>query len=303
MRRSQSFTSQQRKEFYKPVVHKTNSVSFRKGASFYNPYRYVFEGKKCTGHSNVNVAYDQAARKHVVVKKCRNIENELKVLRELSDCEHIQKMIQYDTVQKVIVYNYDPYGDLFEYTTKVRKLTTFESKNIVLIPILSALQYMHSLNHAHRDIKQENILYYPSGCKLIDFEFCEELPESGHFSDRKGTLECMAPEVFLKKSCLESDLWSLGIVYYECLHERNLFGVNRDIETVKKDVLNMNITIDLSLDIDDIGILKILICQDPEYRKNIYTHLLGTKQELEEEPCVQDQEVTETRKMNCCWPW
>ena len=209
-------------------------------------------------------------------------------------------MIQYDVVQKVIVYDYNPYGDLFEYTTKVRRLTSFESKNIVLIPILRAIQYMHSLNHAHRDIKQENILYYPSGCKLIDFEFCENLPESGHFSDRKGTLECMAPEVFLKKSCLESDLWSLGIVYYECLHNRNPFGVNRDIESVKKDVLNMNITIDLSLDIDDIGILKILICQDPEYRKNIYTHLLGTKQELEEEPCVQDPE---TRKTNCCCPW
>ena len=77
MNRSQSFTTQ-RKECYKPIVHKTNSVSFRKGASFYNPYRYVFEGKKCTSHPNVNVAYDQAVRKHVVVKKCRFIENELK---------------------------------------------------------------------------------------------------------------------------------------------------------------------------------------------------------------------------------
>ena len=301
MRRSQSFTAYHRKELYKPSVHKTNSESLRKGCIFFNPYRYVFQDKSCGGNNkNVNVAYDQASKKLVVIKKCRNIESELKVLREFSDCNYIQKIIQYDIVQKIVVYDYNPNGDLFEYTTKVRKLTGFESRNIVLLPILRALQYLHSLNYAHRDIKQENILYDPNGCKLIDFEFCQQIPESGYFEDFSGTLECMAPEVFRKKACLESDLWSLGIVYYECLHERNPFGSNRGIDSVKKDVLNINISIDLSLHIDDIKILKILLHCDPGYRKNIYKHLLSSHKE----PEVQnDQEPDTGNKMKCCWPW
>ena len=297
MRSSQSFTANRKEKYvYKHVPCKINSETNIRGI-FYNPCRYIFDKTSCLEHPNVSVAYDQATRKRVVLKKCRNIESELKVLREFNDCNIIQKMKQYDLQQKIIIYDYNPYGDLLEYTTKVRKLTWDESKNIVLLPILRALQYMHNLDYAHRYIKQENILYYPDGCKLIDFEFCRKLPESGYFEDMTGTLECMAPEVFNRKSCLESDLWALGIVYYECLHQKNPFGSNRDIKSVRSDILNMKITINLSLDIDDIGVLKILLNDDPEYRKHIH--------KLFSETCKDQQPVKNKSKIfrTNCLPW
>ncbi|CAD5209184.1 unnamed protein product [Bursaphelenchus okinawaensis] len=83
----------------------------------------------------------------------------------------------------------------------------------------SAVQYLHSMNIAHRDIKLENILCSSTGSqclyKLADFGFAKR-PERNHLMESPCcTPIYVAPEILshehYDKSC---DMWSLGVVMY-----------------------------------------------------------------------------------------
>jgi len=82
----------------------------------------------------------------------------------------------------------------------------------------------------HRDLKPENIMLTPRNqAKVLDFGIARRLPvaqESGPTqtldSIERGTLSgtpaYMAPEVLLDKpSDARADLFSLGVIFYECL--------------------------------------------------------------------------------------
>lgn len=88
----------------------------------------------------------------------------------------------------------------------------------VLKPILEALEYMHSLNISHRDIKLENIMIDSEGNpKLIDFGF--SIKSSKKLKFFCGTLPYMPPEIMNKKEYLGPlvDIWAFGILIYTLL--------------------------------------------------------------------------------------
>lgn len=214
--------------------------------------------------------------KKVVIKKCRIIKNELNSIFKFSECKFIEKIIQYDFIQHIVIYNYNENRDLSEYMQKYL-LTKEQSTHVVLNPILQALEFIHEKGYAHRDIKPENILYCDDGCKLIDFEFCEPIPECGHYSNIHGTFEFMAPEVTYRKCRLESDIWSLGIVYYECIHnELPYFPKDYDksnYHQLFEQIRNKNIMTSIDLDLSIIGIFKIMLSRDINIRKKCYNKI------------------------------
>ena len=100
-------------------------------------------------------------------------------------------------------------------------------KKIIMLDLLSAMKYLHSIKIIHRDIKPENILLYETKegktiniqAKLCDFGMSTFFESSNEFSPKKTTYMYSPPEVLLGKTDYDYgiDIWSLGCVFYELI--------------------------------------------------------------------------------------
>ncbi|KAK9326397.1 kinase-like domain-containing protein [Lipomyces orientalis] len=121
-------------------------------------------------------------------------------------------------------------GDLFSYLIKDETLGPVpEAEALVIVfQILKALEYVHSKNVAHRDLKLDNILLVSqnpgSRIVLVDFGISKYVVGSRRMTTVVGTPEFSAPEVGFADSLRQKnyrsgydfkcDLWSVGIVLH-----------------------------------------------------------------------------------------
>lgn len=85
------------------------------------------------------------------------------------------------------------------------------------VQLCSAVVYAHDRNIIHRDIRPANVLISnEGGIKLADLGTSRYLLDN-FASTRIGSPPYMAPEHFKGKATLQSDLYSIGILMYECL--------------------------------------------------------------------------------------
>jgi serine/threonine protein kinase len=90
--------------------------------------------------------------------------------------------------------------------------------------LIDAVDYLHTKNIVHLDIKLENIMINPKNkiIKLIDLGQAMLVKENELIYGRKGTVQYMAPEVIYLYDFDPklADLWCCGIVLYNLYYNR-----------------------------------------------------------------------------------
>jgi len=107
-------------------------------------------------------------------------------------------------------------GELFQ---RVSAKKRFDEKDAADASwqMLLAVNYLHSQQVVHRDIKLENWLYdtpESDHLKLIDFGFSKIWKPNTKMALSCGTLAYVAPEVLAQSYTSQCDLWSLGVTVF-----------------------------------------------------------------------------------------
>ena len=105
--------------------------------------------------------------------------------------------------------------DLFEYHTTNH--ISYEAKKNIGYDIVEAVEYLHSNNIVHGDLKLENMMIDKKNTvKLIDFEASVYTNSCTlDLSLLKSTMDYLSPEKYLYQNIgLYNDIWSLGLVLY-----------------------------------------------------------------------------------------
>ncbi|MBN2048164.1 MAG: serine/threonine protein kinase, partial [Anaerolineaceae bacterium] len=189
------------------------------------------------GMASVYQAYDLNLERNVAIKIIRvdmnqdsgflrRFEREARALAKL-DHPYILKVLDYGE-ERGLPYLVMPFmdgGTLKE----VKKPMPYREAARLLLPIAQALAYAHKEGIIHRDLKPANILISKSGEPILsDFGIAKML-DTGESTQLTGTgmsigtPDYMAPEQWMGTSNAQTDVYALGVVFYELLTGRRPF--------------------------------------------------------------------------------
>jgi serine/threonine protein kinase len=148
------------------------------------------------------------------------IEQEARLWAEASGHINVLPIIEaseYDG-QIVIVSEYAPNGSLKQFLEKNGGKLPVKQAVEMTVGILDGLEFLHSRNIIHRDIKPDNVLLQGKTPRLTDFGISRIL-KTNSFSVNavSGTPPYMSPEAFKRKRTVGTDIWSVGVVFYQLL--------------------------------------------------------------------------------------
>ncbi len=158
---------------------------------------------------------------HVVLRTRKRFEREAQSLAQM-DHPNIIPIYDYGEYDKApyLVMKFIRGGTLKDYITNSRSCAYNDAARL-LAPVAHALGYAHSLDIIHRDVKPANILLSEAGVPLLsDFGVAKILEAGeGHTltmdNAAVGTPEYMAPEQWENDISPQTDIYALGVVFYE----------------------------------------------------------------------------------------
>jgi serine/threonine protein kinase len=209
-------------------------------------------------YSKVYKALDKNG--NIIAIKKINIHNINDKLLERIEYEiHIHKKLDHPNIVKLydvfrnekcicLILEYcDQDFDNIKYNIKPSEIKSF------IIQLNNALRYLKDNNIIHRDIKPKNILLSGNIIKLADFGFASD-KTIDMYNTVCGSPLYMAPEIiniFIgisnevnNKSVYDSkcDIWSLGLIIYECYFKFHPFKNSINIVELYKNIKNNNIS-------------------------------------------------------------
>lgn len=158
-------------------------------------------------------------------KNINRLKQEITILKQLKHKNIVEFHGFIETNQKIyIIMEYIKSGTLKNLIEK-RKDKKFneEEASKIMESLISAVEYLHSREICHRDIKPDNIMFDNhedlTSLKLVDFGLSAQYFEVLEEYDYCGTLIYMAPEQLEKRIYTKAiDMWSAGIIMYMLLN-------------------------------------------------------------------------------------
>ncbi len=153
---------------------------------------------------------------------------------------HLVKVLDYGEQEgsPYLITEYLPGGTLKQ---RLGKPIPWQEVLRILIPITNALSYVHQNKIVHRDVKPSNILMSDSDVPMLsdsgmaEIMAAEETLDSTDTGIGFGTPAYMSPEqAFGKHADIRSDIYSLGVVFYEAVTGKKPFEADTPMATVMK---------------------------------------------------------------------
>lgn len=168
----------------------------------------------------------------------QDVEREVEIMRSLQHPRLLQLYDCYDDCKKqmVLVLELIEGGELFERVIDDDFVLTEKACAIFVRQICEGVDYMHSKNILHLDMKPENVLCTTrtgNRIKLIDFGLARFYEPDKKLQVLFGTPEFTAPEVVnFDMVGYQTDMWSVGVICYVLLSGLSPFMGNSELETM-----------------------------------------------------------------------
>ncbi|XP_030243701.1 serine/threonine-protein kinase ULK3 [Drosophila navojoa] len=151
-----------------------------------------------------------------------NLITEIRLLRDLKH-KYIVTLQDFfwDDKNIYIVLEYCNAGNLSAFI-RTKKALPESTCRYFLRQLAAAIQYMRANDVSHFDLKPQNLLLTRTAnnvyLKVADFGFAQHLKLGEINQQLKGSPLYMAPEIVRKHQYdAKADLWSVGVILYECL--------------------------------------------------------------------------------------
>ncbi|TNV73874.1 hypothetical protein FGO68_gene1437 [Halteria grandinella] len=202
------------------ALNYTNIADYRFGKVLgQGAYAVVKEAQHRSSMHTVAVkVYDKY--KLTDVQRRKGVQREIRLMRRLAQHENIVQLYDaIDTQRQIYLIMEHVEGQCLQQMMKFRhqrRLSSETEAARMFAQIMSAVEAMHLMDVAHRDIKMENILVEArSGrVKVIDFGFsCLSKERLKVFC---GTPSYMSPEIVSKKEYFggPADIWACGVLLF-----------------------------------------------------------------------------------------
>ncbi|CAL8284869.1 unnamed protein product [Boreogadus saida] len=223
------------------------------------------------GFSEVYKAFDLTEQRYVAVKihqLNKNWRDEKKENYHKHACREYRIHKELDHPRIVRLYDYfsldtDSFCTVLEYCEgndldfylKQHKLMSEKEGRSIIMQIVNALKYLNEIRPPiiHYDLKPGNILLVNgTACgeiKITDFGLSKIMDDDSYnsvdgmelTSQGAGTYWYLPPECFVvgkepPKISSKVDVWSVGVIFYQCLYGRKPFGHNQS----QQDILQEN---------------------------------------------------------------
>jgi serine/threonine protein kinase len=194
--------------------------------------------------------------------------------RLIQTCQHknivkIQDIIFEDNYVNLIS-EYCQNGDLYDYIFDQGMLSEKEAIRL-FVQILDGLEYLHSKNIAHCDLKSENIfLDKNKNVKIGDFGFAIDFQQNQKVKSTFGSLVIAPPEYF-ENQCHDpkkGDIWGAGLILYSMITGSHPWKGNTKKEIINQ-IINCDIYYPFNVSVKMKELLKSILKKNPDERLSI----------------------------------
>jgi len=182
-------------------------------------YKIVYRGYD--KHNGIEVAWNSISIEGLSESEKTSIINEINILKELSpQCSHIinfhNAWINENRATIVFITEIALSGTLYDYIKKINLINLRVIKSWCR-KILEALNFLHSKNIAHRDLKCTNIFINSNTGDVFIGDFGLANKMQTNFHSMIGTPEYMAPEMYEEKYNEKVDIYAFGMCLLEMI--------------------------------------------------------------------------------------